>query len=166
MTGPISYCGRYRVGEATIGDAHVVLSDLSHAEEAERVRLGIDLNPTYQEVADGRAFAVTTTKRPYTTLVIFGVSEDGAIWLLPSQHCVEKHGRMLGNKRICQWFIEHCFSLVPMAERLTNCVTPEGAEIINWLKKCAGARFADTPVPTKHTGALALPFIIERPSHL
>jgi hypothetical protein len=41
-------------------------------------------------------------------------------------------------------------------------VTPEGTGIINWLKKCCGARFANTTAPTTHGGAPALPFYIER----
>jgi hypothetical protein len=164
---PISYCGRYRIREAGFGDAHTVLNDLSHEEAAEGERLGItDLGPTYQEAADGRAFAVTTTSRPYTTLVIFGVNTAGGIWLLPSQHCVEKHGRMLASKRICRWFIEAAFTLAPAAKFLFNGVTPDGTRIINWLKKSAGARFADTPVPSIRNGALVLPFTIERPAHV
>lgn len=164
---PLSHCGRYRIREAGIGDAYTVLSDLSHAEEEERVRLGVDLAPTYKEAAEGRTFAVVTTAFPHVTLVIFGVSLDGAIWLLPSQHCVEKHGRMLGSRRICRWFIEHAFSLVPRARVLFNGVTPEATSIIKWLKKCCGARFGmetfETETPTK---AKAYPFFIERPANV
>lgn len=163
---PISYCGRYRIREATIGDAHTVLTDLSHEEAREGDRLGVNLRDTYKEVAMGRAFAVTTAVPAYKTLVIFGVNEEGFIWLLPSQLCVEKHGRMLGSKRICQWFLEYAFSLAPGAERLFNGVTAEGASIINWLKKCCGAQFAEKTEPTVHNGALALPFYIERPAHV
>jgi hypothetical protein len=154
--------------EATIGDAYTVLSDLSREEDQERVRLGItDMGPTYKEVAAGRAFAVVTASRPYKTLVLFGVNPEGFIWLLPSQQCVEQHGRMLGNKRICRWFIEHCFTLAgPKAKVLFNGVTPDGKSIINWLKKCCGARFSNTPVPTTHNGALALAFFIERPANV
>lgn len=160
---PLSYCGRYRIREAGIGDAFTVLSDLSHEEAAEGERLGVNVKDTYKEVAQGHAFAVTTASRPYQTLVIFGVNEHGYVWLLPSQSCVEQHGRMLGNKRICRWFLEYAFSLAPKAIRLFNGVTPEGKSIINWLKKCCGARFAEKPEPTVHNGAYALPFYIERP---
>jgi hypothetical protein len=162
---PISFCGRYRIREAGFGDAYTVLTDLSHEEAAEVARLGItDMRPTYQEVADGRAFAVTTARHPFRTLVIFGANTAGGIWLLPSQHCVEVHRKMLASKRICQWFIEAAFTLAPAAKFLFNYVTPEGTRIINWLKKSAGARFAETPVPSMRNGALALPFTIERPT--
>lgn len=161
----ISSCGHYRITPATIGDAYTVLSDLSRDEAEEGQRLGItSFSNTYEEVANGRCYAVRTTARPYKTLVIFGANPDGAIWLLPSQYCVECHGRMLASKRICQWFIEHAFSLVPAAPALFNCVTPAGTKIINWLKRSAGARFADKPTPTKLNGALALTFRINRPS--
>lgn len=163
----VSYCGRYRILEAGIGDAYTVLRDLSHDERAEAERLGVKLDPTYREVAEGRAFVVKPTRPPYTPLVLFGVSEEGCIWLLPSQYCVEHHGRMLGNRRICRWFIEHCFELAgPKATTLYNGVTGEATSIINWLKKCCGARFTSKPIPTKHNGALALPFIIDRPVHV
>jgi hypothetical protein len=163
----VSHCGRYTLRRAAFADAQTVLTDLSHEEADEGKRLGIvEYSSTYQEVATGRSFAVTTAERPFKTLVIFGVNTAGGIWLLPSQHCVEKHGRMLANKRICQWFLEYAFSLIPEAPYLFNYVTPEGKRIINWLEKSAGARFAADPVPSTRNGAIALPFIIENSRHV
>ncbi|SKA17775.1 hypothetical protein SAMN02745126_04005 [Enhydrobacter aerosaccus] len=156
------------VWPAEIGDAITVLTDLSEVEEEERVRLGInDFEPTYRQVDMGRVFVVVASKAPRVALAIFGVNEHGFIWFLPSQYAVEHHGRMLADKRMCRWFIEHCFALAgPEVKTLYNGVTPEGTKIINWLKKSCGARFSNTPVPTEHNGALALPFFIDRPNHL
>lgn len=168
----ISYNGKYWVREASVGDIVKVTSDISRDEMDEARRLGIKdpLKDAMAALADNRVYSVVPTRPPYTPLVIFGANKEGYIWLLPTQHCIDHHGRMLANPRICRWFIEHCFELIDRdggePKVLFNGVTPEATRIIRWLKKSCGARFSNTPLPTTLKGADALPFFIDRPAHV
>lgn len=155
----------YLSSPATPAEVLSVLHDLSHEEASERDRLGISSSTLLEEEASaGRAnaawdFANLLEGPP---LAIFGATEQGAIWMLPTQFCAEHHKRLLSERNMA-WIIRQCFEIAGNPSVLANGVTLEGGRIIDWLKRTCHAKFFARPVATQFNGRLALPFVIHRP---
>lgn len=173
MVSSVSPCGTYRVIGATIGGAKRVLDDLSHAEAAEKERLGlVGFKPMFDEIVAERAWLLVRNTRPYEELAIFGVGEEydrtmraRSVWFLPTQTAVETCKRDLASKEKAKWLLDFIWSSIPTDLNkepivLFNGVTPQNKAVLRWLKKVVGARVANHTVPNGPKQVQAHPFFL------
>lgn len=168
----VSPRGTLRIIPAYPRAAWEVLNNLSRVEVEERARLGLDASygATFKEVEERRAFLLISHIRPWELYAVFGVTEVGAIWFLPTQEFVDKHPRELADPSNIQWVIDFCYDFaedvgIP-CNILFNGVTPENRTVMNWLRRAANARFFSA-VPSETNGAELHPFVLARsPTHV
>ena len=186
LTSTLSPCGNFRIIPATIGGAKQVLDDLSLVERLERARLGITGNEAvYQAVAEERAWTLITSKGPFKTLAIFGVSgaplefgqADEAIpvryvWFLPTQYLIDTYRRDVADADKVKWVLDFIWSSIPthidkQPVVLFNGVTLANKAVLRWLKRVVGARISEKVIPAGPAHAPSHPFFLHHePSYV